>query len=163
MKRSIFQSPVKTVLLAGFIAGTLDILSAIIFLAKGNWRGTLKYVASGAFGNVAKEGGREMIVYGALFHYIIAFSFTIAFFIAARYIYFLWKNPVVTGLLYGIFVWAFMSYVVLPFTQIPSHPFSFSSAWKNILILMLAIGLPVSLITAKYYSHKYDETGPVRL
>jgi hypothetical protein len=154
MNKSIFKSPVKTILLAGFIAGTLDILSAIIILGKGNWEGTLRFVASGALGNAAKEGGNGMLLYGLLFHYIIAFSFTIGFFIAARYFSFLQRNSVVIGLLYGIFVWAFMKYVALPFTHITVRPFSFAAEWKGMLILMLAIGLPISLITGKYYSNK---------
>jgi hypothetical protein len=155
MKKSIFQSPAKTILLAGLVAGTLDIFSAIIFLAKGNWQGTLKFISRHAFGDAAANGGNEMLVYGILFHYIIAFSFAIAFFIAARYISFLRKNAILWGVLYGIFVWAFMNLVVLPFTKLPPGPISFASAWKNILILMLAVGLPVSLITRKYYSTVY--------
>ena len=157
MKKPASPSALKTILLAGFVAGTLDILSAIIFLGKGNWSVILKYVASGAFGYAAMEGGNEMIAAGLVFHYSIAYSFTLVFFIAARYISFLQKKPVIAGLLYGILVWFIMNYLVLPFTHIPSRPFSFSGAIKNILILMLAIGLPVSLITAKYYSNKINK------
>lgn len=62
------------ILIAGLIAGTLDILAAIYLLAGGNAAGVLKYIAAGAFGQAALAGGTEMIVFGLLFHYIIALS-----------------------------------------------------------------------------------------
>lgn len=66
------QSLSVMILITGLIAGTIDILSAIFILAGGNAVGTFKYIASGAFGKTAFEGGNEMVAYGALFHYIIA-------------------------------------------------------------------------------------------
>lgn len=58
--------PVKN-LLVGIIAGTIDILAAIIVLAGGNIIGTFKYIASGAFGKTALEGSGEMGAWGEYF------------------------------------------------------------------------------------------------
>jgi hypothetical protein len=150
---SVFQSPVKTILLSGAVAGTLDISSAIIFLAHGKAAATLKFVARGAFGDAAYSSGDIMIFFGLIIHYFIAYSFATVFFFIYPFIPFLQKQKVIGGLLYGVFVWAFMQYVVLRFTYAQPAPFSFSPGWwKGIVILMLAIGLPVSLITNRYYA-----------
>ena len=149
------KSKIKPILFAGFLAGTLDILCAIFLLANGNAAGVFRFIVRGALGNAAFEGGVEMIILGAVFHYIIAFCFTISYFIAFPYIPILQKQKIVSGLLYGIFVWAFMQYLVLPLTFNPPDPVTFDTAWKNILILMFAVGLPISLIAHKHYS-KYE-------
>lgn len=146
------RSTAKTLLFSGFTAGTLDILCAIIFLADGNAAGVLRFIAKGAMGNAALEGGTGMVLLGAVFHYIIAFCFAAGYFLVFPYIPFLRKQKIVSGLLYGIFIWIFMQYAVLPFTFNPPGPFSFEGSWKNIVILMLAVGLPVSLITHKHYA-----------
>ena len=51
------SSPFKTILLAGFIAGLLDITAAIVILGKMNVVGVLKYIASGVLGKEAFLGG----------------------------------------------------------------------------------------------------------
>jgi hypothetical protein len=154
MERTFLQSGTKTILLAGFVAGTLDILCAIFFLANGNAAGVLRFIAKGALGNAALEGGAEMILLGALFHYIIAFCFTVGYFVVFTYIPILKKQKILSGLLYGIFVWAVMQYLVLPLTHNPPGPVSFGNSWKSIVILMLAIGLPIALLIHKHYAIK---------
>ena len=63
-----------TVLITGLIAGTLDILAAIFLLAGGEATRVFRFIASGAFGKAAFEGGGEMVAWGSFFHYLIAFS-----------------------------------------------------------------------------------------
>ena len=149
--QAILQSPFKTILLMGFVAGTLDILSAIFLLAKGNALFILKFVASGALGDTTKNGGDIMALYGLIFHYIIAFSFAIGYFWVYPKLPILSKNVFASAFFYGIFVWTFMNYVVLPFTQIPARPFVLESALKNAGILIYAIGLPIAYFTNLYY------------
>lgn len=149
---SFFKSKPKAIATAWLIAGTLDILSAIFFLAKGNAVGVLRYIAKGALGPAAMEGGTGVVILGAVIHYTIALCFTIGYFLVFPYVPLLKKYKVLSGLLYGAFVWAFMRYVVLPLTFNPPGPLTFESAWKNIVILMFAIGLPISLIAHKHYS-----------
>ncbi len=151
MQTPFLQSKINTILFTGFVAVTLDISSAIVFLAKGNAEGVLRFIAKGAVGTDALEGGSEMLLLGMVIHFIIAFCFAIGYFVVFPYVPFLRKYKVISGLLYGIFVWAFMRYVVLPMTFNPPGPLTFENAWKNIVILMLAIGLPISLIV-----HRHD-------
>jgi len=154
VKRTLFRSITKTILLAGFIAGTLDILFAIIFLASGNAEAVFRYIARGALGEAAYQGGFEMILLGLVFHYIIAYCFTIGYFLVSPLFPFLHKQKIAVGLLYGVFVWAFMHFIVLPFTHNPPGPVTLKGAWKNIVILMFAVGLPVVIMAGKYYDEK---------
>ena len=139
------------ILLAGLIAGTVDIIAAIFLLAGGNAIATLKYIAGGAFGKAASEGGNEMVAYGLLFHYIIAMSWTTAYFLLYPKLAFLRWNKWLNAVAYGIIVWSLMTFVVLPMTQITQRPFNWENALKNVVILMFSIGLPVSLLTDRFY------------
>src|SRR5678816_2016642 len=112
MKRSFFASA----LTAGLIAGAMDITAACIhaFLRNGTTPGQiLRGIAGGAFGKEAAANGNMMIVWGLLFHFLIAISFTFFFFLMAKTIPSLVRYPIISAIIYGAFVWAFMRYVVL--------------------------------------------------
>ncbi len=149
---------VKTVLLSGLVAGTLDICTAITFhsLKNGAFLGEriLRYVASGAFGKAAFDGGAEMIVAGLIFHFIIAFSFAILYFLIFPRVSFLQKHQLVGGIGWGLFAWAAMNLVVVPLSKIPLRPFNWGKAFPEMLILICCIGFPISFITHHYYVKK---------
>ena len=151
MLQSKSTSPLKTILITGFVAGFLDITAAIVILGKMNATGVLKYIASGAFGKKAFAGGTEMVIYGLLMHFIIAYSFTILYLFAYPYIGLFKKQKVLSGLLYGIFVWAVMNLLVLPFTNVAQAAFRWDKALLNMSILMVMIGLPIALMVNHYY------------
>lgn len=146
--------PWKTILITGLLAGTLDALGAIV-VYQAEPAGMFKYIASGAFGaGRAFSGGTVMVLWGVLFHYFIAFSWTILFFFLYPTSTVLQKNKYVTGLLYGIFVWIMMNRVILPLSEIPQQPFNLKGALVGASILMVAIGLPIAFLTHRYYSRK---------
>ena len=148
-------SATGTIIKAGLLAGTLDILSAIVyyyFKTGKNGFTVLNFVASGAFGKKAITGGTRMAAAGLLFHYFIAFCWTIVFFFIYPYLHSVIKNKIVAGLVYGILIWTIMNLVIVPMSAIPKRPFILSAAIINMVILMLAVGLPLSLITDNYYS-----------
>ena len=140
------------ILIIGLIAGTLDILVAVIFLAGGNAVGTLKYIASGAFGKAALAGGNEMAAWGLLFHFIIAMSWTAGYFLLYPKLPFLKWNKWLNAIAYGLIVQTLMSFVVLPLTQIPPRPFNWVSFLENAVILMFTIGLPAALAADWFYN-----------
>ncbi len=149
----------KTILFAGLTAGTLDILSACIYyyLKTGkNPVGVLKYVASGAFGTEALSGGTAVAVWGLVFHYMIAFSFTCFFFFMYPHLKFLSANKWLTAVGYGCFVWCVMNLLVVPISQVPKSIFHLSNALINAGILISMIGLPITLIVSNYYA-KWQE------
>ena len=137
--------------ITGLLAGTIDILAAIFLLAGGNIVGTLKYVASGAFGKAALEGGSEMAAWGLLFHFIIAMSWTTVYFLLYPKLSFLKWNKWLNAIAYGLIVQTLMSFVVLPLSQIPQRPFNWVSFLENAVILMFSIGLPVSIMAERFY------------
>lgn len=157
-KNSFFQPAVKTILLTGFVAGTLDILAAftaysLIFSNVSPLR-ILQSIASGVFGQAAFAGGAQTAFFGLLFHYIIAFSWTVFFFLVFPYIPFLRKQKIIGGLIYGVFVWIMMNLVVLPLSNVNRQPFTLSGVLIGAVILMLFIGLPISLLVHKHYASK---------
>lgn len=158
IEKSIWQSPIKTILLSGFIAGSLDILSAflvyVIVLNKTTAANILKGIASGIFHAKAFTGGTMMAFCGLLFHFIIAFCFAIFYFLIYRHIPFLQKQKIINGLLYGIFVWCVMNLLILPIVFSRPVTFKLDPFLIGASILMVMIGLPISIITNKYYSLK---------
>jgi hypothetical protein len=144
-----------TLLMAGLLVGTLDILAASIqTLINGrNPVGMLKFIASGVFGKAAFSESNEFAFYGLFFHYVIAMGWTVLFFTLFPKLKFLSKNKILTGFVYGVFVWVCMSRIVLPLSSTPPLPFSIAGAIKSALILVVAIGLPLSFIASRYYSH----------
>jgi hypothetical protein len=146
------------IILTGLLAGTCDITAACTqFYIKTGKSPILvgQYIASAVFGKeTAYSGDLSMIIVGFLFHYMVAFGWTILFFFAYPRISFLRGNKIVVGIAYGAFVWVMMSQVVVPMTMIGRGPFNFSNAAQAMAILMAAIGIPISLMANRYYSGK---------
>jgi uncharacterized membrane protein YagU involved in acid resistance len=111
-------------------------------------------IASGVFGKQAFAGDTMMILAGLLFHFIIAYCFAIGYFFVFPFIPFLRKQKIISGLLYGVFVWLVMNLVVIPLSNASQAPFKWDSVLRAVLILMFCVGLPLSLITRRYYVSK---------
>jgi uncharacterized membrane protein YagU involved in acid resistance len=134
---------------AGLIVGTLDILGACTYyyIKTGkNPLTILKFVASGVFGKTAFESGNIMLLWGLIFHFFIAFSFTIFFFWIFSKIPALSKNRILTGIVYGIFIWTVMQFLVVPLSKTAKSPFNLTNAIIGASILIVCIGIPLSLM-----------------
>ncbi len=156
---------IKIILLAGFITGTLDILTAF---ADHYWQSgkgasdVLKFIASGVFGSKAFSGSSSMIWLGLLFHYLIAFAFTIILFILYPKLNLLRINIILLAAIIGIFIWLVMNVIVMPLSNTPKFSFNASHALKAVLILICMIGLPLSLIFKSFFNNKkiiYERRG----
>jgi len=151
-------SAAKTILLSGFIAGTMDMLAAILVYSVVMQKVTavqiLHGIAAGVFGKNTVGNSTTMAFIGLGFHYIIAFCFAIGYFLVYPHVPFLRKQKIISGLLYGIFVWAVMNLFVVPMSNANHGPFAWPSAIRAAAILMICIGLPISLITSRYYKSK---------
>ncbi|MNY14696.1 hypothetical protein D3C86_1478820 [compost metagenome] len=113
----------------------------------------LQSIASGLFKKDAYSGGSQMALYGLLLHYFIALTFAWFYFTIYPYFTFIKKNTLLSGILYGIFVWIIMNLVVLPtvFPVLPEKHLDFPLI-LSILILICCIGIPIACITKKHYS-----------
>src|SRR5918993_5039389 len=105
------------ILKAGFIIGTLDILAAFLyyFIKTGNEPlRILKFIAGGIFGEKAFKGDSSMYFFGLLFHYLIAFCFSLFFFMVFSRMMFLKSYVLLRGVIYGLFVWTIMNLLLVP-------------------------------------------------
>ena len=64
------------------------------------------------------------------------------------------KNVIVTGLVFGVGIWLVMNLLVLPNSNIPQAPFNTTKAVLEIVWHAALVGLPMALITDRYYSKK---------
>jgi hypothetical protein len=147
----------KAIFYTGTICGFLDGVAAVLYyLISGGKNPVMifNFIASGVFGRAAFSGGLPMAFLGLLFHFAIATVWTAVFYLAYPKINFVQKNTVIGGIVYGVLVWIIMNMVILPLSRVPAMPFDVAKAIVNILILVLAIGLPVSIMANRFYTQK---------
>src|SRR5205807_9013701 len=98
----------KTILIAGLIAGALDITYACVFsyIRRGvKPIAVLQSVASGALGAKAREGGIKTALLGLFFHFVIALTAASVYFFASRVFRFMVTHAIISGILYGLGVY----------------------------------------------------------
>jgi hypothetical protein len=137
---------------AGLAAGILDISSAFIlsYLKGGGPIGVLQGVATGLVGREAAiNGGLATAGLGLAIHFFIAFVVASVFYGTSRKLIFLTTNAVISGLLYGVVVYGFMYWIVMPLAYPVVHP-SLSRDLTAVCVHMFLIGLPVALIVRRY-------------
>ncbi|MGX5856445.1 DUF1440 domain-containing protein [Dyadobacter jiangsuensis] len=140
----------NAILSATLVAGTLDILAAFlvyaVILEKTSPARILMSIASGIFGKAAYSGGTPMIITGLLLHFLIALIFSIFYYLIYPGLSFLRRRKLVSGILYGIFIWLVMNLGVLQivFEGMPlPDP---GAALLGIAILIVAVGIPIAYI-----------------
>ena len=138
-------------LFTGLFTGTLDALLAIVINNKVSAPVIFKFIASGVFGSAAFAPGNEMVYYGLLFHYFIAFTWTILFFVFYNKLINIVRLRFILMLITGTIIWVGMNLLVLPLSQVHSQPFKALGFIKNLVALILAFGLPITVIAGKYY------------
>ena len=144
----------RAILLGGLIAGTLDISYACIFsylMRRTSPIRILQSVASGALGARAFTGGIKTAVLGLAFHFFIALTAAAVYYFASRQLRLLITQAIICGVIYGIGIYLFMNFVVLPLSAIPfkmSYPPA--SLISGMLIHMFGIGLPIALVVRRY-------------
>jgi hypothetical protein len=150
-------TPLRTILLAGLLAGVLDGIAAAAqaYLMRGmNPVVVFQYVASGALGRNAFDGGWLTAGLGIVFHLGVALSWAALFFFAYPSFSFLAKSRVVNGVAYGLLIWLTMNLLVVPMSRIPARPFVLQNVVTGMLILIVMVGMPVAFIVPKYYLHQ---------
>ncbi len=145
------NSALQAILWGGVIAGILDI--SVAFIRWGHPVRLLQGIAGGLLGRAASlQGGMATATLGLAFHFSIAFSAASVYYLASRKLVFLHERPVVWGLFYGVAVYMFMSWVVVPLSALPKStaPFSMTSLVLSLLTHMFCVGLPIALANRRY-------------
>jgi uncharacterized membrane protein YagU involved in acid resistance len=139
---------------AGLLAGSLDITAALVEAGL-EGRSPVRLfqgIAGGLLGMSSFQGGLATAALGLFFHFLIATTASAVFYVASRKLTFLVEHSIPAGLLYGVAVWIFMSFIVLPLsayhTKIALPPIAI--LFRDVAIHMLLVGLPISLVQRKY-------------
>ena len=137
---------------ATLVAGILDISSAFV-LGYPKGVGPTRVLQGVAAGLVGREsaisGGLATAGLGLAIHFLIAFVVACVFYLASRKLFFLTRRPVISGLLYGVVVYGFMYWIVMPIAYPVVHP-SVSRDVTAVCVHMFLIGLPIALIVCRY-------------
>jgi hypothetical protein len=137
----------------GLIAGTLDLTAACVYSwVRSNVRpvSVFQFIASGVLGAESFTGGTKTALLGVALHFVIATGAAAVFYFASRKWLFLVERPIIAGLLYGIPVYVFMNFVVLPLSEVQQRQQPMSARIINLVILMVCIGLPIALIVRRF-------------
>jgi uncharacterized membrane protein YagU involved in acid resistance len=142
----------RLVVLAGAVGATCDIVYAFVYFG---WKGAaperiLQTVASGWLGKASFEGGWTSAALGLASHYAIVIVAAALFYAVARRWPWLREEPITTGLIYGLAIYGFMNFVVLPLSAYP-YPLRFPllTTATGLLVHMVGVGLSISLITRR--------------
>ena len=148
------HSLAKPILLAGLIAGTLDILDAIIFYRLRSHVPAIRIlqsVASGLLGRGAFTGGIPTAAIGLAIHFCIATFWAALFILIARSVPAMRRYAAASGILYGLIVYGVMNYLVLPQTHARPLPTQASIVVLNgVCAIVFCIGLPIALIYKRF-------------
>ena len=144
---------------AGLIAGTLDLLQALILFG----RRVPLVIAAGLLGRNALHPGAGSTwsppvlqvsgtyILGVLLHFFIATSVAAIYYAASRKLAFLIEHPLVCGLFYGMAVELVMSYIVLPLSALHSRgPFELKDILLGLVVHMFIIGLPIAYTIRRF-------------
>ena len=135
---------------ATLVAGTLDILMAIIdtSLSGGSVTGMFRSIASGPFGDSMREHAAGVPL-GLLVHFAIMAVIAAAYVLAARRIPALIRNWWIAGLIYGLGVWLVMYGIVLPARFGAPFPAEAVEIAKGLFAHCVLVGLPIAWIAAR--------------
>ena len=148
----------RTIFWSGLLAGTLDIGAALghYYLKTGkDPMRVIYFIASGVFGSKAFAGGTEIVLWGFIFHFMIAYAITILFFLLYPRLPFLSWNVALTAVALGIAAWLATNLVIVPLSRTPDIKMSLDQVITGIAILILCIGLPISIMAKHHYMHKF--------
>ncbi len=144
--------PFMSIAIGGLVVGILDFLDASIFFPlyygigfTDVWHGP----ASGLIGReAARAGGWDTALLGILLHFVVALCIACVYYGASRLIPYLVRNPVRSGIVFGIAANFVMQYAVIPLSaigRVPSWP-PLGHFLNNVIGHALLVGLPLALI-----------------
>jgi uncharacterized membrane protein YagU involved in acid resistance len=134
------------------VIGTLDAAYAIIFWGM---RGVapiriFQSIAAGLLGrSAAMSGGLRTEALGVALHFFISLGIVVVYWIASRYVPLLTQRPILYGAIYGVLVYLFMNYVVIPLSATSRSRFLLSWVVCSVIVHALLIGVPAALFARK--------------
>ena len=150
----MFNSLARPIILGTLVAGTLDIIAAIVVTLSLGRRGVdemLGGVASGPFPG-APASGLSAVALGTLVHFTLMAIMVTVYMVAAARMPALRRQPLLWGALYGVATYVVMNLIVVPirFMGAPALPSSWLSFGTQFSFHVLIVGIPIALIAARY-------------
>jgi uncharacterized membrane protein YagU involved in acid resistance len=148
---------IRTIAIAGLVAGTLDIADALIFYGI---RGVppiriLQGIAYGLIGRVSYTQGTRSVLLGLLLHFIIATTVAAVYILASKHFPHLTRHPLIFGTFYGVAVYIVMNYVVLPLSHVGLRPLPPPAPFINgVAALVVCVGIPIAFFARHYRSQQ---------
>jgi len=140
------------IIAGGLLIGTLDAIYAVVFWGL---RGAapiriFQGIAAGLLGrDAAFRGGIRTEALGLGLHYLIAFAIVVVYFVASRFWPALLNRPITYGAIYGVLVYIFMNYIVIPLSATRRPPFLLSWVVCSVIVHAFLIGAPAALFARK--------------
>lgn len=113
----------RSALLGGFVAGLLDILYACIVFGLRSQVSPMRIgqaIASHVLGQASFDGGWGSAILGFGLHFFIAIAMAFGLLVICRAVPFVARHVVTLSPIYGLVLYAVMTYAVLPLTD-PNH------------------------------------------
>ena len=144
--------PLSAILVGGAICGVLDITTALVVYGLFGLKPIplLQGIAAGLLGPRSFTGGLSTAALGLLCHFVIAFSAAAVYYAASRRLSFLLRNPAASGVLYGIAVYFFMRWVVVPLSAAKSGSFSLKMTAIGLIIHIICVGWPIAFAVRRF-------------
>ena len=145
-----------TIVYGGLVIGVLDFIDASTFFPLyfgisfwDVWHGP----ASGLIGREAsRSGGVNTALLGIVLHFVVATCIATVYYLASRYLSFLIRHPIISGMAFGVIANLVMQWVVIPLSAIgyrpPAETIDWGSQMNNYIGHALLVGLPVALIAS---------------
>ena len=146
------SSAARVILWAGLIAGALDLAGAclVAWLRSGvRPVRVFQSIASGLYGPAAFTGGAKTASLGVVLHFIIATTAAAVYYLASLKLRFLIERTIIAGVLYGVAVYLFMNFVVLPLSAVTRRPMPISGRIIGLLIIIFCVGLPIAFVVRR--------------
>ena len=146
--------PFLAVLAGGGIAATIDIVYACIsnfgrYGKSAEW--VCQSVATGWLGMAAFDGGTTTAALGLASHYAILFVAAFIYLRASERLPVLRAQAIACGALYGVWIYLFMNFVVLPLSAFPFHPqYPLMKLVEGFASHALFVGVPIAAAVKKW-------------
>jgi uncharacterized membrane protein YagU involved in acid resistance len=137
-----FSTPVA-ILLAGLIAGTLDV-GAAAFINGRNPLVILLYIASGLLGKVSFQSGLPAVLLGLLLQWLMSLIIAAVYVLASNRFPELKPYWIAGGLVYGVGIFLVMNYAVVPLSEVARLPQFTAWTFGGNLLAMLGFGVLIA-------------------
>jgi hypothetical protein len=147
------NSLLRSIVLGGmfiFISQFIHTWIVPILIQKNPFIVAWQYIASGALGMAAFEGGIATALLGVFFHLLISFVIAGVFILSADRIPLLRRYAIAGSLLYGLGVFIVMNMIVTPLSATPPLPAP-TIPWliEDIIEHILFVGLPLGILVRR--------------